>query len=265
MLTLSTGKRQLIIDPPVMNAAGVLGFSNEANSFVNVGQLGAFLTHPISLAPRAPALGLRVIPFDGGFLLHTGWPNPGMTTVLRQHRRRWAALPRPVILHALAATTTEVDRMIGRIEVIEEISGIELGLGEADATLASDLVAAAVRSQLPVLAQIPVTAGPEIALAGQQAGAVAVSLGPPRGALADPTGRVVHGRLYGPAVFPLALQATERLARELEIPVLASGGVYDAAQVRTLLDAGAAGVQLDSVLWTEPERVMTDAVEWSRA
>ncbi len=256
MLTLSTGKRELIIDPPVMNAAGVLGFSNEPNSFVNVGQLGALITHPISLAPRAPALGSRVIPFAGGFLLHTGWPNPGMTTVLRQHRRRWAALLRPVILHALATTPADVERMMGRIEMIEEIAGIELGLGEAEAALASGLVAAAARSQLPVLAQIPVTAASEIVLAAQQSGAVAVSLGPPRGALADPTGRVIHGRLYGPAVFPLALQATERLARELEIPLLASGGVYDAAQVRTLLDAGAAGVQLDSVLWTEPERVL---------
>jgi len=149
--------------------------------------------------------------------------------------------------------------MIGRIEVIEEIAGIELGLGEADATLASDLVAAAARSQWPVLAHIPVTAVSEIALAVQQAGAVALALGPPRGALVDPTGRVVHGRLYGPAVFPLALQATERLALELDIPVLASGGVYGKPQVRALLDAGAAGVQLDSVLWTEPERILTEA------
>ncbi len=259
---MTTGKRELIIDPPLMNAAGALGFSNEANSLVDMGRMGAFITHPISLAPRAAALGARMIPFPGGFLLHTGWPNPGLTAVLRLHRRRWASLPRPVILHALAATPAEVAQIIGRIESIEEIAGIELGLGKADAALAADLVATAARSQLPVLAHLPMTAAFDRLLAVTQAGAAALVLGPARGALVDPRGRIVHGRLYGPAVFPLALQATERFARQVSIPLLSSGGVYARQQAQALMDAGAAGVQFDSVLWTEPEMVLTDAARW---
>lgn len=256
MLTLTTGKRELVIDPPLMNAAGFLGFSNEANSLVDVSRLGAFVTHPISLASRAPALGPRIIPFPGGFLLHTGWPNPGLTAVVRRHHRHWASLARPVILHLLAATPAEVARVIGRIESVEEIAGIELGLGQADAPLVADLVAAAARSQLPILAHVPLTAGLELALAAQQAGAAGLVLGPARGGLSDPTGAIVHGRLYGPAIFPLALHATERLARQMEIPVLSSGGVYAWSQAQALLGAGAAGVQFDGVLWTEPERVL---------
>jgi dihydroorotate dehydrogenase (NAD+) catalytic subunit len=262
MLTLTTGKRELVIDPPLMNAAGILGFSNEANSLVDVSRLGAFVTHPISLARRAPALGPRLIPFPGGFLLHTGWPNPGLTAVVRRHRRRWASLTRPVILHLLAVAPGEVARVVGRIESIEEIAGIELGLGEFEAALAADLVAAAVRSQLPVLAHLPMTTPLDIALAAQQAGAAGLVLGPARGALTGPAGTMVHGRLYGPAMFALALHATERLARQVGIPVISSGGVYSSPQTQALLEAGAAGVQFDSVLWTEPERVLTDAAQW---
>jgi dihydroorotate dehydrogenase len=77
----------------------------------------------------------------------------------------------------------------------------------------------------------------------------AVSLSPPRGAVLDQQGKLVHGRLFGPAVFPLALKAALELI-ESGLPLIAAGGVYEVHQVEALLESGALGVQLDSVLWS---------------
>ena len=80
------------------------------------------------------------------------------------------------------------------------------------------------------------------------AGAVALSLGPPRGATVGKDGHLLRGRLYGTAVFPQALQMVEALAQE-GYPVIGAGGIYSPTDARTMLDAGAIAIQLDTVLW----------------
>jgi len=69
------------------------------------------------------------------------------------------------------------------------------------------------------------------------AGACAVSLAAPRGALAESEPHLVRGRLYGASIFPQALLVVKELAAK-GIPVIGAGGVYsleraaDAGQVR---------------------------------
>jgi dihydroorotate dehydrogenase (NAD+) catalytic subunit len=79
-------------------------------------------------------------------------------------------------------------------------------------------------------------------------GASAISLGAPRGWLPGDSGKLTGGRLYGPAILPLALAAVRSLRRQA-LPVIAGGGVYCKADGEALLAAGAAAVQIDSVLW----------------
>jgi dihydroorotate dehydrogenase len=67
--------------------------------------------------------------------------------------------------------------------------------------------------------------------------------------LLDPEDRLLQGRLFGPAVFPLALASVQE-AVESGVPVIAAGGVYEPAQVEAFLKAGAIAVQLDAVLWS---------------
>ena len=79
-------------------------------------------------------------------------------------------------------------------------------------------------------------------------GLAALSLGPPRGLLPAPDGGLARGRLYGPAVFPLALATVKALSR-FGVPVIGGGGVYRMEQAEAMLGAGAMAVQLDAVLW----------------
>lgn len=255
VLELTCGKRDLVLLRPWVNAPGFLGFAGEARECVAIERLGAFVTPPLSLLPRTPARPPRLLTSVGSFLLHTGHPNPGLPAVLRQHQRAWSDLPVPVIAHLLLQTPDEAAAMVGQIEGVEAIAALELGLGEVGASQAAALVRACV-GEVPLIAHLPLGTPVEVFAAAAGAGAQAVSIGAPRGALPGPDGTPVRGRLYGPAVFPLALQTVLQLAEALPVPILAGGGVYGPAQAQALRQAGAAVVVLDGVLWTEPERLL---------
>ena len=255
--TLTNGKRDLVIDPPWTNAAGTLGFSTEAGSLIDLSRLGAFISNPISLHRRRPAGGTRTVATPGGFLLHTGLPNPGLRTIINRHRHPWAGLPCPLILHLISREPDELTRMAEMLELVDEVAAIELGLEEDDPGNTARLVGATAARELPILARLPFGARPATAEAALEAGAAGISFGPPRGAIPGPKGISLQGRLYGPAVLPLALVALATMVDAgLSAPIMVSGGVYRRSDLEAMFDAGASGVQLDSVLWTEPEAVL---------
>ena len=241
-------KIDLLLDKPLMNAAGTLGFSPDPKSAVDVAQFGAFITNPVSSLPRTPAKGERFISYTGGFLLHTGHPNPGLRKVIQQHARRWAQSPVPVIVHLLAQSDDSLRRMVERLEGIEEVMGVEVGLPpEIDADQAYAMAVAAL-GELSVIVKLPFERCEELALGMAELNISAISLSAPRGVLPDKNGDLISGRLYGPAIFPQVLSAI-KILNGLGIPVIGSGGVYTQRDMDAMLAAGAMAVQLDAVLW----------------
>jgi dihydroorotate dehydrogenase len=241
-------KHDLIFTPPIMNASGCLGFAPDVYGSVEISQLGAFITNPISLSPRTPAQGTRFIEYPGGFLLHTGFPNPGLTAVLRRYSRHWSRSPVPVIIHLLARATAEVTRMVRQLEGVEGVTGLEIGFTSdaSSETIEGTILAAS--GELPVIAQLPIERSIELAGKAIQAGAMAVSLAAPRGSLSAKTGELVQGRLYGPSVLPSAIRAVKQLNAQ-GVSVIGSGGIYSRDDIQVMLTAGSIAVQLDSLLW----------------
>jgi len=189
-----------------------------------------------------------MLPFPGGMLLHTGHPNPGFSASVRKYANRWRRAPLPVIVHLLGDSPENMQSMLVRLEEIENILAVEIGL-PADISLAeaTEIVQAST-GELPVIVRLPLTRAEELGKAVSQAGAAAVSVGPPRGALPDAEGKLVYGRQYGPAVFPQALRLVGELVKTA-CPVIGGGGVYSVEQAEAMLAAGAIAVQLDTVLW----------------
>lgn len=243
-------KHDLNIVPPLMNAAGSLGFTPDLHSQVDWSRLGAFITNPISLLPRTPAHGERCIAYPGGFLLHTGYPNPGLAQVLRRYTRYWQRSPIPVIVHLLAQGMDEVARMARQLEAVEGIVGLEIGLPGDVSIQMLEAVTRAACGELPVILRLPMERALEMAPKGMNSGAEAISLAPPRGVLPASSGGCIQGRLYGPAVFPLALNVVRELAQS-GIPVIGAGGIYTQENLDAILATGALAVQLDSILWRQ--------------
>jgi dihydroorotate dehydrogenase (NAD+) catalytic subunit len=259
-LTDTFSLQDLDLRSPWLNAAGFLGFAPPARkaegepAFMGEARqtefpLGAFITNPVSDGRRTPAEGRIFLPFEGGFLLHTGLPNPGLSHVLAAHAQRWRRSPVPVWVHLIGDVPQDIDRMVRKLEDREYVSTIELGISpRAAPEQALDLVTAAV-GELPVVVSIPLGRVNEAWLEKLPGlGVRAISLSAAYGTLPGCEGRLVSGRIYGPAIFPLALNAVRSL-KWLGLPVIAGGGVFRKQDGEAMLSAGAVAVQLDAVLW----------------
>lgn len=231
-----------------MNAAGSLGFTPDPRRSVDITRLGAFITNPISLSKRPPARGPRYQPFPGGFLLHTGYPNPGLREIIRRCRERWARSPVPIIVHLLGDKVDELPGMVRQLEACEGVIAIELGLPkEVDGKVVRAFTEAAL-GELPIVVRLPLEKVLETGTEAIQGGAAAVSLSAPRGALPLDGNGIIHGRLYGPAIFPQAFDVVKSMVK-MGLPAIGAGGLYSQEQCDAMLAAGALAVQLDSLLW----------------
>jgi hypothetical protein len=153
-----------------------------------------------------------------------------------------------VVAHLLAETPETLAEMVRKLEGVENILAVEIGL-PPDCTperLESFVDAAA--GELPVALCL----GPEqlpVLLAGAaQLKPAALHLTAPRGALPGKDGELVSGRLYGPAVYPLMVNAAREAIKSV-LPVIMDGGVYEKSQAETLLDLGVLAVGLGGMLW----------------
>jgi len=233
-------KQDLTFSSPYMNAAGTLGFAPDFRTPAPWDSFGAFVTNPLSLHPRKPTTNPALIEYPGGFLLHTGLPNPGLNTAVKNYARRWADSPLPVIVHLMADRPDETMRMVQSLEEVENIAAVELGFAPL---LADDIILLTVEmslGELPLIVNLPteqvLSLGPRISLAS------------PRGMLKAESGQLTTGRLSGLGLFPQAL-LTVRDAVEANLPVIGAGGVGAKENADAMLSVGALAVQMDESLW----------------
>ncbi len=250
-------KNALVVESPVMNAAGTLGFGDEYRDLLDLNTLGAFVTNPLTYTHWNPATGTRVVALEAGVLVHTGLPNPGLAKVVAQHRAVWERLPMPVIAHVVVNTVEEVHRCVALLDEEEAIDAIELGLSDEISAAETQWYtrAAAERTEKPILARVPFGASVDHLHAAIDAGVDALVIcAPPRGTARDQAGRLVAGRIYGPLIKPIVLRMVGQLARRFpQVPLIGAGGIHSPQDARDYLEAGAAAVQVDSVTWVMPK------------
>ena len=242
----------MFLSSSIFNASGSLGFAPDLHSVKTqpsgLSRLAAFITNPISQAPRQPAAARCLLPFEGGFLFHSGLPNPGLRTVLKRYAARWTAAPLPIIPHLIASSPGEIEQMVRHLEGIDNIAGVEIGLPDGiDCQQAIEWITRAA-GELSIIACLPFEDAARLTPGLKETPVSAISLAAPRGILPDAEGRLVQGRLYGPAILPSTLKVVKEVA-SLGFVVMGSGGVYCPEDVTAMLAAGANTVQVDTVLW----------------
>jgi len=154
----------------------------------------------------------------------------------------------PIIAHLLADGEADLAEMVRMLEGVEAVAAVEISLPPGESIEGVSRLVAAAAGELPLIVRLPLGEAEALARVCMAGGAAAVSLGPLRGALPGAGGKLLHGRLYGPGLFPQALETVQALARA-GIPIIGAGGIYRREQVEIMLAAGAIAVQLDSVLW----------------
>ena len=246
-------KGDLFFRKPLMNAAGTLGFAPDPRLSVDWDSMGAFITNPVSYRPRRPAAEPAVLEYPGGFLLHTSLPNAGLESVIREHAGAWARAALPVIVHVMADRPEEAEKLVRRLEELDNVMAVELGFAPL---LADDILFLALemcQGELPLIASLPASQLLRLGARLVEMGTSALSLAPPRGSLNSANGGLTAGRLYGPSLFPQSLDLV-RSAAKAGLPIIGSGGVWEASQAEAMLAAGALAVQMDARLWLPKEK-----------
>jgi dihydroorotate dehydrogenase (NAD+) catalytic subunit len=265
-LTIGQHGRNLALRNPLLAGPGTVGYGREHAKTLQVERLGAIVTNTTTLHGRPGNWQPRLAETPSGIILNTGVQNPGLRTVIRRHGLAWRRMHVPVIL-SLAAEDTEA--FAACAELAEETdSGAALDL-EPDLLIAGvDMVRVVdvVRgiTSLPLIVRLPVAPAQSLADVIADLGAVgcdAVATGSPwPGLLIDTPSKKpwMRGGLMGPAIRPLALALVHDLLQLLDpehITVIAAGGISSAADVAAFLAAGAAAVQLDTVIYIDPVAV----------
>jgi dihydroorotate dehydrogenase (NAD+) catalytic subunit len=254
----------LVLDTPLLAAAGALGYGVETARQLGLGQaaaehgLGAIITRTTTLrAQRAHPLP-AFVETPAGLVALGLEHNPGLRAVQERYAPIWAAWERlPVIVSVAGADARDVVALAGELELIEPgaIAGVEVALalcGALGVAPAERLIRAVRKAlMLPLLVKLPNDAPDlsDLARAAEAAGVDALVVGDgPLAAVILPDGVVREGRLSGPAVRPLALRAVAAVCAAVGVPVIGCGGVVAAPDAQALLAMGASAVALDTAL-----------------
>jgi dihydroorotate dehydrogenase (NAD+) catalytic subunit len=255
-----------------MLASGTAGFGLELQRMGCLDGVAALVSKGTTLRPRNGNPPPRVWETEMGLLNSIGLANPGVHEVVGGVLPRADSLPCPVIVNVAGDSEEEFAEVVSLLEGSPVPFGYEVnvscpnvarggmafGVDPASVGRVSALVRSA--SSRPFSVKLTPNGGDmtETALAAQEGGADAVTVcNTFLGMKLDwRTGRPVLGRGCGgytsPALLPLVVARVHRVSEAVELPVLASGGVSSAEGMLELMSAGAAMVQVGSLLLRRP-------------
>jgi dihydroorotate dehydrogenase (NAD+) catalytic subunit len=259
---------------PYFSASGCFGYGLEYARFIAPRELGAVVTKTITLEPRQGNPTPRLQETPSGLLNSIGLQNVGIEVYLREKLPELVAAGGVPFVSFAATTLDEYERVAARLAEHLEIPAVEVNLGCPNVDTGGDRDAAeartveritrAVKRLLPDRA-VAIKLTPNVtdmtvlACAAEQGGADAiVAINTVAGMDIDlgrarPTFARVRAGLSGPAIFPIALLKVWEIAGAVRIPVVAVGGIAGPEQVLKFFMAGAAAVQLGTVLYSKPE------------
>ncbi|PKO13143.1 MAG: hypothetical protein CVU39_20410 [Chloroflexi bacterium HGW-Chloroflexi-10] len=231
-----------------VNAAGTGGFNPGKNLLQQFHELSMFITNPISYLPRLPADYCALIDYSGGFLVHTGWPNPGFYKVIQKYTSVWENAVCPICPHILGEDPDHIQKMVTTFENIENIYAVEIGIDLDTSCERIHTQIQAALGELPVILSLPIERIYEDWVSELfQSGISAISLQPLHGRIYR-NEKWIKGRLYGGGQLPITFQAVNKL-KQSGLPVFAGVGIVQRETVQQLFEMGAYGFQIHELAW----------------
>jgi len=113
---------------PVMTASGTCGYAFELSDFVDLSQLGGFITKSITLEARQGNRPQRTIETAAGMLNSIGLANVGLDRFCQEKVPLLKKMTVPVFVNVAGRTIDEYVTVANRLSTIETISGLELNI-----------------------------------------------------------------------------------------------------------------------------------------
>jgi dihydroorotate dehydrogenase (NAD+) catalytic subunit len=265
---------------PMMTASGTCGYAYEYGDFVDLHQLGAFVTKSITREVRPGNEAYRIVETRGGMLNAIGLANVGLDVFLDEKLpelvKMRAGGPR-IIVNVAGHSVEDYLFAAGRIAQESIVDAIELNVScpnvadgltfGTDAVLLESLikdVRTEVRDDCKLIVKLSPNVGDicELARAAIAGGAdilsmintytaMAIDINTRKPRLANGT-----GGLSGPAIRPLAVYLTSKVYREVacdaNVPIIGMGGIQTWQDAVEFLLAGATGLAVGTALFVDP-------------
>ena len=266
---------------PMMTASGTCGYATEYADFVDLSQLGAFVTKSITLHPRLGNEYPRVVETRAGMLNAIGMANVGLETFVKEKVPLLGELKVPVFVNVAGNSIDDCVAVAEAMESVEPVRGVELNVscpnvkeGGIQFGVDPDQIAkitAAVRAVchkniLIVKLSPNVTDIAAIAAAAVDAGADAISMINTFTAMVidvetqTPVLHNVTGGLSGPAIRPIAVYMVHRVytqvAKGAGVPIIAMGGIQTPRDAVEFLLAGATGLAVGTSMFVDPACIL---------
>jgi len=297
-MTTATGPLGVSVGPlafrnPIILPSGTAGYGHELEGVLDLDRVGGFVTKAVSIQPRAGAPSPRVAEFQGGMINAVGLANPGVAAVCSDHlpwlashhgdTRRFANI--------IGFTVEEFPEIIGRLDATlngsggKALDGYELNVScpntkaggvefGADPKSLADVVK---RSRAATTRPLFVKLSPTLANVGDaakicaDAGADGISVvNTIPGLVIDLESRKPalgfgSGGVSGPAILPVGVLATWKVANAVSLPIIGVGGVATAEDALQYIVAGASLVGVGTAALRDPrapERIVDGLEKW---
>lgn len=256
---------------PLIAASGTFGFGREYAEFYPLSMLGGVSSKGITLKARPGNPAPRIAEAPGGMLNAVGLQNPGVDHFIREDLP-WLREQGTRIIANIAGNTPEDYCAMAEklndadVDMIElniscpnvKQGGVQFGTTCAGVSGITKAVRAHCKKPLMVKLSPNVTDISEMALAAESEGADAISMiNTLTGMRIDIRTRrpIIHnntGGFSGPALLPIAVRMVWQTYQKVKIPIVGLGGISTWQDAVEMLLAGAAALQIGTVLFTDP-------------
>lgn len=258
---------------PLIPASGTFGYGFEFSDIYDLNILGSFSIKGTTLNPRSGNPLPRICETTGGLLNSVGLENPGVDKVCLQYFPKLRQIySGKVFANVSGFSLEEYQKCAARFDKEDIVGIIELNISCPNVhgggmSFGRDIDSAvsvlnAVKSvcKKPVYVKCTPQCKDLVKMckALEENGADGlVLLNTYLGMRIDiktgkPILKNVTGGLSGPCVFPMALEAIYKVAKEVNIPIIGCGGVNSGADVIEMMMAGASAVEVGSANLKEP-------------
>jgi dihydroorotate dehydrogenase (NAD+) catalytic subunit len=261
---------------PTLTCSGTCGYAFEYADFMNLSQLGGFVTKSITREERPGNEPARIVETRAGMLNAIGLANVGLNRFLSEKLPQLQKMPCPVIVNVAGHSFEDYTETCAAMNSLECIAAVELNVscpnvsdGLTFGTHPGRLreLTHAVKKVLPKkplivklspnveditqTARGAIEGGADILSLVNTFTAMSIDIHKRRPRLAN-----VTGGLSGPAIKPIALHLVSRVYRNVakaaSVPIIGMGGIQSWQDAVEFILAGSSAIAIGTALFVDP-------------